>query len=355
MRNYIYVTYGGDKESFRRESLGGETDNGVLFEKQITFSDNSLGYFLCQLLDMDMDTVLRIIESYDLDGSPLKWLNARNEGQVHESLLAYSELYRLYEPGEYVDIWSDHVANRPALPLFLERLRKYLDYCEQERLPYHGEFFQFLLGNSYFGDEITLRYQDDIPPMHAYFLEYTRDINKADDLDVFRAIFLAEKNVNRHSESRTYTISSWSNRLAIAALASLRELSLRGKVVRKCANCGRYFIPENRSDTLYCDRMSPQDPNMDCKTYASQRLWYQKQKLDELAVLSRNVLSAKGMLASRNPDIPAYRQSYDYFRKERLKWKAGYETGEISAEDYRNWLLSMREQKIIKEALDGNS
>ena len=80
---------------------------------------------------------------------------------------------------------------------------------------------------------------------------------------------------------------------------------------------------------------------------------YQKQKQDELAVLSRNILSAKGMLAKRNPDIPAYQRSYDYFRAERMKWKKAVETGEATRDAYREWLLKMQEQKIIKEAFDG--
>lgn len=354
MGSYIYMTCGSETESFRRESLGGITGAQVLCEKQILFSDNRLGAYLCQLLDMDVDAVQRIVEAYDFDGAPLKWLHATNEIEIHERLLTCCELYRLYEPGEYVDIRSDHMSPPSALPLFLERLKKYLAYCEREQLPYHGEFFHFLLGNHYFGEKLELRYRDDIPPVHEYYLGCTRELRELDDLDVHRTIFLEEQNASQCSESRTYTISSQPNRLAIAALASLRELSLRGKVVRQCANCGRWFVPENRSDTLYCDRISPQEPAMDCKTYASQRLWYQKQKNDELSVLSRNILSAKGMLAKRNPDILAYRRSYDYFRAERMKWKKALEAGAVSREEYREWLLRMRDQKIIKEAFDGN-
>jgi hypothetical protein len=61
------------------------------------------------------------------------------------------------------------------------------------------------------------------------------------------------------------------------------------------------------------------------------------------------------MLAKRNSDIPDYKFSYDYFRKERLKWKRAVESGEKTRDEYRKWLLQMQSQKIIKEATNGNN
>ena len=138
-------------------------------------------------------------------------------------------------------------------------------------------------------------------------------------------------------------------------ICSLLELARQWKIIRICQNCGRYFIPENRTDTIYCNNTSPQDCTRTCKQYGAQRLWYERQKDDELATLSRNILSAKSMLAKRNPDIPAYTLSYDYFRIERKKWKQDVVAGYKAREEYRTWLLSMQSQKIIKEAIDGDN
>ena len=148
-----------------------------------------------------------------------------------------------------------------------------------------------------------------------------------------------------------YTIPEY--RLEGVVLSSLLELARCGKIVKKCKNCGRYFIPANRSDVLYCDNPSPVAPDLSCKEYGSQRLWYERQKDDEIATLSRNILSAKSMLAKRNPDIVAYQTSYNYFRTERIKWKKDVELGLRSREEYREWLVYMQNQKIIKEAANG--
>lgn len=352
MRKYICMTFTDNREVFRWEHRDAE---GALHSQgMIHLSDNSLGYFLCRALEIDVELVAAFADSYELDGVPRKWMHARNCEEVYKKLLGCSELFRLYDSEEYNCIRSDHDAFRPSFFQFQNQLRKYVSYCEREQIPYHGGFFNFLLGSNYFGEKLDLRYQDDIPAVQDMFAAGIFDKEEINDLDALRSLYQMEQKHNRHTESRTYTVSQRDNRLAIAALASLRELSLRGKVVRQCANCGHWFVPENRSDTLYCDRISPQEPSMDCKTYASQRLWYQKQKQDELAVLSRNILSAKGMLAKRNPDIPAYQRSYDYFRAERMKWKKAVEAGEVTRGSYREWLLKMQEQKIIKEAFDGN-
>ena len=93
---------------------------------------------------------------------------------------------------------------------------------------------------------------------------------------------------------------------------------------------------------------------MTCKEYGNQRLWYERQKEDELATLSRKIASAKGMLAKRNPDIPQYADSYKYFKEQRLIWIKAVKEGIKTQEEYKEWLLSMQSQKIIKEAAHGN-
>lgn len=144
------------------------------------------------------------------------------------------------------------------------------------------------------------------------------------------------------------------DRLRDVAMVSFNELASRGKTIRQCQNCGKYFIPSKRADTLYCDNPSPDAPEMTCKEYGTRRLWYERQKEDELATLSRKIASAKGMLAKRNPDLSDYAASYEYFKKERLLWKKAVDEGRKTKEEYREWLLLMQRQKVIKEDISGN-
>lgn len=156
---------------------------------------------------------------------------------------------------------------------------------------------------------------------------------------------------NNCGTSFYYEYSDIDPRLEGLLYTTFLELVRRNKVVRKCKNCGRYFIPENRSDTIYCDNPSPEAPEMTCKEYGTRRLWYERQKEDEIATLSRKIASAKGMLAKRNPDIPEYAASYNYFKAQRLAWMKGVKAGERTQEEYKEWLLLMQSQKVIKEVV----
>lgn len=50
--------------------------------------------------------------------------------------------------------------------------------------------------------------------------------------------------------------------------ASLDYLITHNIPIRICANCGRIFIPKNRTDEIYCRNISPQYPNKDCRDAA---------------------------------------------------------------------------------------
>lgn len=42
------------------------------------------------------------------------------------------------------------------------------------------------------------------------------------------------------------------------------RLKKEGKVFKQCANCGRYFVPVKRRDSIYCHEQSPQKPEKLC-------------------------------------------------------------------------------------------
>lgn len=131
---------------------------------------------------------------------------------------------------------------------------------------------------------------------------------------------------------------------------SLMEVARFKKAIRRCEICGTYFIPAKRSDTIYCSNPCPLEDELTCKQYGARRLSYNKSKSDDVATMSRNLLASKQVLSKRNPDIPEYAQSYAYFRQERIKWQKEYKEGTKTKEEYREWLLHMKSQKVIKEA-----
>lgn len=125
----------------------------------------------------------------------------------------------------------------------------------------------------------------------------------------------------------------------------LFEMARHEVQIKKCANCGRYFVPRNRSDTMYCEGKSPQDPSRTCRQYNSQHLWYDRLKSNDELKLCRNIASAKQMLAKRNPGNGSYAEDLKWFRAESKRWKADYLAGRKSREEFHNWLEGSRGKK----------
>ena len=55
------------------------------------------------------------------------------------------------------------------------------------------------------------------------------------------------------------------NAYALLRYEMMKVVTL-GVVVKKCANCGRYFVPEGRSDTEYCSRVLDDQPEKTCQS-----------------------------------------------------------------------------------------
>ena len=144
------------------------------------------------------------------------------------------------------------------------------------------------------------------------------------------------------SDLLSYDIPGLLERLLISAKTLVDE----HLIMKKCEICGKYFVPLLRSDAIYCDRPSPADPNLTCKQYGSQKRWYERVKKDEVEMLAKNVYSSKQMLAKRNPDIPAYKDMYDYFKSENKKWQKAMRSGEKTKVEYLDWLKKMKTQKV---------
>lgn len=335
VKNIVYETDGVNESIKALVFRSWEHPNSL---EVIEFNCAKLGYLLASLLNLD----LSVISNRVTDG----YLN-RNLNIAYLDLVKLSDVFKLYISDEVSAIYNDFGHTSEGTMLTISRVRQYIDFCEHIQQPYHSKFFDYLHYHGYFGVSAEIFPVNGVEEMEAPSDGDIANSNQSSNLSSWYKVFL------ENSRSKSPNISKYNvdatNRLGEILVITLCEMGKNGYVIRKCGNCGRYFIPENRSDTVYCNNISPQYSEMTCRQYGSQRLWYDRQKDDDLATLSRNILSAKSMLAKRNPDIPEYTRAYDYFRSERLRWKREVKEGRKSRDAYREWLLSMRSQKIIKE------
>lgn len=106
--------------------------------------------------------------------------------------------------------------------------------------------------------------------------------------------------------------------------------------IKICKNCGKYFIPENRNSSIYCNRIYK--VKRTCKEIGANNAYNEKLKKDEVNALYRKTLSAKKMLANRNPDILMYLEKYEKWKNEANKFKQDIKEGKKTEEEFKNWI-----------------
>lgn len=289
------------------------------------------------IVELETSTFCTKIPDQKLGTLLLEMLNTDTTPAIYTSLLA--RFIGKENAAEYVQ------ENPLEVALYendIHRIREYVVFYEEKGLPYDDDFFLALSKAHFF----HIPDSDLFPFEEQWWKEsfYEQAIGQPIGLiEKMYKIFCSE----RPTKSSLHRFRE--DFLTRIAVTSLHELVKAGKQIKHCRNCGKFFLPENRSDEIYCDAPSPQEPAWTCKQYGSRRLWYERQKQDELASLSKKIASAKCMLAKRNPDIAAYAESYEYFKAQRLVWQKAVKQGVRTADEFREWLLKMQSQKIIKE------
>ena len=127
-----------------------------------------------------------------------------------------------------------------------------------------------------------------------------------------------------------------------ACFITLLELIKNDTPIYVCKNCGKYFIPSSKKNTLYCDNIYKH--NKTCQKIGAMITYNEKLKKDEVNALYRKTLSAKKMLANRNPDIPIYLEKYEKWKKEANKFKDDIKQGLKTQEDFKNWIEETRKK-----------
>lgn len=128
-------------------------------------------------------------------------------------------------------------------------------------------------------------------------------------------------------DSFTYLDSlSFKDLLSIVNMAALSILK-SGVVVRKCKNCGDYFIPGSRSDEIYCDKLFPNGKT--CKTVG----YDEKVKGDSILREYRKVYKTQNARKQRNShkkDITEKFKNWAILAKEKLR---ECQAGQISIDE----------------------
>lgn len=110
----------------------------------------------------------------------------------------------------------------------------------------------------------------------------------------------------------------------------------------KCPICGHYFVPEGRSDTLYCNYPSPQDPTKTCQEIGAQVTRANKEKNDVSTREYRKLYMRLKMASNRHPGEKKYYKPLDDLTEGNKEWKKKLADGRASVEEYLAWLATFK-------------
>lgn len=127
-----------------------------------------------------------------------------------------------------------------------------------------------------------------------------------------------------------------------ACFISILELIKNNTPIYICKNCGNYFIPSSKKNTLYCNNVF--ENGKTCQEIGAMITYNEKLKKDEITSLYRKTLSAKKMLANRNSDIPMYLKKYEQWKKEANKFRQDIKLGKKTEEEFKQWIEETRKK-----------
>ena len=119
-------------------------------------------------------------------------------------------------------------------------------------------------------------------------------------------------------------------------LIELLEIAKLNIEIKKCRNCGKFFVPDNRSDEIYCSNIY--ENGKTCKEIGHFKV---QQKLiqenDDLRIY-RNVYQKLLLRTRRNPNNTKYAREFEFFKDDNNKWKENISKGVSTEKEYIEWL-----------------
>lgn len=116
-------------------------------------------------------------------------------------------------------------------------------------------------------------------------------------------------------------------------------------VINKCKNCGKYFIPDNRSDEKYCSNPSPQNSKKTCKEYGAKKTYRDKQNSNIIRKSHYNTSQFFRMKAKRAKTENEQKQLNKLFEKYKVNYEKQlkkYKNKKITEDEFVNWITSQK-------------
>jgi hypothetical protein len=116
----------------------------------------------------------------------------------------------------------------------------------------------------------------------------------------------------------------------------LLKMVSSGVLVKKCANCGQYFVPVGRIDTAYCNRVYKNSENQRTCAEIGSMLKYKNKIKDDPVYTAYNKVYKRNNSRVRNKIMS--QSDFLSWSEEARRLRDDCYAGKISLDDYKAWL-----------------
>ena len=127
-----------------------------------------------------------------------------------------------------------------------------------------------------------------------------------------------------------------SNDLASICYAILEELSNTPNYpIKKCQNCGMYFIPSAKTDEVYCDY--PKENSKSCRDLGAFQSYTQRLKDNKAMGEYRKKYQKLFMLVKKNKELSAEFETWKKQAKDKIN---DMKKGKLTEDEVYNWIIN---------------
>lgn len=115
--------------------------------------------------------------------------------------------------------------------------------------------------------------------------------------------------------------------------------------INKCMNCGKYFIPQIKSNERYCDNISPQNKNKTCKQFGVNKTYREAIKSSAIKTAHTQISQLFRMRIKRAQNKTVQTQEEKYFEKYKKEYqqeKQLYSKNKISESEFTSWIVQQK-------------
>ncbi len=130
-----------------------------------------------------------------------------------------------------------------------------------------------------------------------------------------------------------------SNDLSAICYVVLEELvKTSNNPIKRCQNCGMYFIPNSRLDEIYCDYPKPDGKT--CRDKGAFQAYNERLKQNKALAEYRRLYQLKSMAVGRNKDNKQMKKDFEKWKKDAKDRVNKLKHGNLTEDEVYEWLTN---------------